>query len=82
MGEFNPKLDKNLFKEVVEVGDMKLAVGVYAYNEGQPKLQIRRSRKNPESEYGWSFAKLGRLTKDELEAILPHLEIALDMMNQ
>jgi hypothetical protein len=80
MAGFDKSKDKELFKEVVEVDDAKLTIGVYSYNEGEPKVQISRRRKNEQSEYGWSFAKLGRLTRDELTEILPILEKALGEM--
>lgn len=77
MGNFDKALDKELFKETVVVGDNKLTVGLYSYNEGAKKIQISRSRKNENSEYGWSFAKLGRMTVEEAEAILPVIEKAI-----
>jgi hypothetical protein len=77
MPSFDKSKDKNLFKETVEVGDAKITVGVYAYDGNDQKVQITRMRKNEKSEYGWSFAKLGRLTKDELVEILPLLDKAL-----
>lgn len=80
MAGFDKSKDKELFKETVEVGDAKLRIGVYSYDGNDPKVQIQRMRRNEQSEYGWSFAKLGRLTKDELVEILPILEKALEEM--
>lgn len=80
MSGFDRKLDKQISKETVEVGDAKISVGVYSYNDGDPKVQISRMRRNEKSEYGYSFAKLGRLTRDELINILPLLENALEKM--
>jgi uncharacterized lipoprotein YehR (DUF1307 family) len=49
-----------------------------SYNDGQPKLQISRKRQNADGE--WSFAKLGRMTKEEAEKILPLVEVAISKM--
>jgi len=44
-----------------------------------PKLQLSRENMNNSSgEY--SFAKLGRLTKQEIEAILPLIQKAIEKM--
>lgn len=80
MTEFDQSKDKNLWKETVEVGDSKITIGVYSYDNGDPKVQLGRMRKNEQSKYGWSFAKLGRLTRDELVEILPLLEQALEQL--
>ena len=48
---------------------------VYSYNKGQKKVQISRESVNAEGEY--RFGKLGRLTKEELEGILPLLKEAI-----
>jgi len=78
MGSFDKALDKELFKETVEIGDQKLTVGKYSYNEGVKKVQISRQRKSEEgSEYPWKFAKLGRMTIEEVEAVIPILDKAL-----
>jgi predicted transcriptional regulator len=51
-------------------------VAVYSYNSGPKKVQI--SRELIDQEPGRpSFAKLGRLTKEELQGILPLLQEAL-----
>ncbi len=73
---FDKNLDKCLFSEVKEWDTTRITVGVFQYNEGEKKLQIsRENRTMVEGE--WTFAKLGRLFKDEAEAVLPMLEKAL-----
>jgi len=75
---FDSSLDKNLFSESVEFERSKITVGVFSYNEGISKLQISRENKNASGEY--SFAKLGRMTKEEAEAVLPLCQKALESM--
>ena len=75
---FDPELDKNLFSESVDFETSKITVGVFSYNESEPKLQITRERKNAEGEL--NFAKLGRMTKEEVEKILPLIQKALEAM--
>jgi len=74
MAGFDKSLDKELFSEEVDFDRSKITVAVFAYNEGVPKLQITRQNKNAAGEL--SFAKLGRMTKDEVEAVLPLVEKA------
>ena len=77
---FDRKLDKRLSKASVDVGNYRLTVSVYSYDNNPPKVQISRMRKNDEAKYGWSFAKLGRLTKQELTEILPLLKQSLEYL--
>lgn len=74
MAAFDKSLDKELFSESIDFERSKVTVAVFSYNEGTPKLQISRQNKNAEGEL--TFAKLGRLTKEEVEAILPLMEKA------
>ncbi len=74
MAGFDKSLDKELFSESVEFEKGRITVAVFSYNENTPKLQIGRENKNAEGEY--SFAKLGRMTKEEVEAVLPLMEKA------
>ncbi|MEM1988948.1 MAG: hypothetical protein QXR30_02740 [Candidatus Woesearchaeota archaeon] len=72
--EFNSELDKEIWNEErVFKGRTKIIVSVRSYNNGTPKIQISRSNKNNN---GWSFAKLGRLTKEESEALIEMLNAA------
>lgn len=74
MPGFDKSLDKELFSRSVELGRSKLTVAVFSYNAGPAKLQITRENKNAEGEF--TFTKLGRLSKEELEVILPLIEKA------
>ena len=74
MPGFDKSLDKELYSESLEFERSRIAVSVFAYNNGTPKLQISRENKNAGGEY--SFAKLGRMTKDEVEKIMPLMEKA------
>lgn len=80
MAGFDPELDKGLFEESAEFERTRITVAIKSYNEGIPKVQISRENKRADGEF--SFAKLGRMTKDELEAVMPLLHKALDFMNQ
>jgi len=75
---FNQELDKELFAETVEFESTRIKVGVYSYNEGEKKLQI--SRENMTASGEPRFAKLGRMTKEEAEAVMPLIEKALKEM--
>ena len=66
---FDKSLDKEIFAKKLDLDSTVITVGVYSYNEGDKKLQISRENRNMEGQL--SFSKLGRLTKDEAEGILP-----------
>ena len=74
MAGYDKELDKELFSEAVEFERCRVNVAVFAYNEGTAKLQITRENKNAAGEF--SFAKLGRMTKEEVEAVMPLMEKA------
>lgn len=79
MAGFDKSLDKELFGEEAKFETSKIRVSVMSYNEGTPKLQLSRENLNPEDgEYRWS--KLGRMTKQEVEAVKPLIEKALENM--
>ncbi len=75
---FDPELDKTLWSEEKQFDSTKITVSVKQYNEGVKKLQI--SRENPTKEGEFRFAKLGRVTKEEAEAILPLMQKSLEFM--
>ena len=77
--KFDKSLDKEIFGETIEFEATRLRVSVFSYNNGVPKVQISRENRNMESAE-WNFSKLGRLAKDEAQAILPILTKALDNM--
>ncbi len=74
MASFDKSLDKELWSESVDFERSVIKVAVMSYNEGISKLQISRQNKRADGEL--SFAKLGRMTKEEVEAVLPLMEKA------
>jgi len=76
---FDKNLDKELFAETIDFETTKIKVGVYSYNDGDKKLQISRENLNQENAQ-WKFSKLGRMFKDEAEAIIPIIQKALEHM--
>ena len=75
---FDKNLDKEIFSEMINFETTRITVGVFSYNDGEKKLQI--SRENMSQNGEWSFAKLGRMFKDEAEKVLPAMEKALKEM--
>jgi len=75
---YNSSLDEQVFSKAWENDSGKIVVSVYSYNNGPKKLQIIREIKNREGVT--NFAKLGRLSKEELEGILPLIQEALTNM--
>lgn len=75
---YDSSLDEQLFSREWEGQSSKIAVGVYSYNNGAKKLQITREVQNREGQPG--FAKLGRLSKEEVQGILPLIQEALKVM--
>ena len=74
---FDPSLDKQLWHESAEFQSTRITVSVMSYNDGTPKIQI--SRENLQQSSGdYSFAKLGRMTKEEAEAVVPLIKKALE----
>lgn len=73
---YDAKLDKVLFSEKKEFETTRVTVSVNQYNEGDKKIQISRENITP-PEGKWKFAKLGRITKEEAEELLPMLTKAL-----
>ncbi len=75
---YDQSLDVATFKETKEFEDTRITVGVFSYNEGQKKLQLSRENMNANEE--WRFAKLGRMTKEEAQEILPIMAKAVESM--
>ncbi len=75
---YDKSLDAELFKKVQDFGGTRVTVAVYSYNGGEKKLQITRENKIQEEE--WQFTKLGRLSKSEIEGILPVINEAIGKM--
>ena len=76
---YDSNLDESLFSKSFEGETGRLTVSVYSYNKGVKKLQI--TRENRDSEGGYAFAKLGRLTKEEIGSLLPFIQEALNHMD-
>ncbi|MDD5439748.1 MAG: hypothetical protein PHS37_06150 [Candidatus Omnitrophica bacterium] len=76
---YNASLDESLFSKSLETETDRLTVSVYSYNKGAKKLQISRENHGPEGEL--RFAKLGRLTKEEITGLLPLIQEAIPHMD-
>lgn len=74
---FDKSLDNELWSETADFETTKIKVSIMSYNEGPKKVQISRENLVP-STGDYRFSKLGRLTKDESEAVLPMLQKALE----
>ena len=79
MPGFDKSLDKELFSETVQFETTRITVAVFAYNEGKPKLQISRENLDPNTGE-WKFSKLGRMFKEEVEAVIPLMEKAKEKL--
>ncbi len=77
---YDKEMDKELFSEVKEFERTRIRVGVFSYNDGPRKIQLARENKNRDEE--WRFAKLGRLSKDEAEALLPMVQHAIENLKK
>ena len=75
---YDSSLDEKIFSKVWETDAERLTVSVFSYNKGAKKLQISRENRSAEGEL--RFAKLGRLSKEEVEAILPLIQEAVSSM--
>ena len=73
---FNSDKDVELeSKEVLNNGSTVISVGIYQYDEKVPKVQIEREILKSDGER--KFAKLGRLTLEEVEAVKDGLTWAI-----
>jgi len=76
---YDSSLDESLFAKSFETEFGKLTVSVYSYNKGAKKLQITRENKDAQGDL--RFVKLGRMTKKEIETIIPVLQEATPHMD-
>jgi len=76
---YDPSLDECVASKIWESEGGRIVVGVHSYNGGQKKLQMTRENKTAAGEY--RFTKLGRMTREELEAILPFLQELVNELN-
>jgi hypothetical protein len=79
MADFDKTLDVEVFGEEIAFETTKLRVSVMQYNEGQKKLQISREKLDNNSG-DWKWSKLGRMTKEESEKVVPAMSKALAEM--
>ena len=75
---YDSGLDRQVFSKSWDTENGKIVVSVYSYNNGPNKLQITREVKDREGNV--IFAKLGRLSKEELRGILPLVQEASAIM--
>lgn len=75
---YDKSLDVESFKETKEFEDTRITVGVFSYNSGEKKLQVTRENRGQTEE--WRFAKLGRMTKNEAQEIIPIMMKAVEGM--
>ncbi|MFC1508130.1 hypothetical protein ACFL60_00400 [Candidatus Omnitrophota bacterium] len=75
---YDSSLDEKVFSKSWENDATRVTVSVYSYNKGAKKLQITRENRNAEGEF--RFTKLGRMAKDETEAIIPFIQEAITAM--
>ena len=75
---YDKSLDAELFKEVKDFEGTRITIGVFSYNNGTRKLQLGRENQNAAGE--WAFSKLGRMTKEEAQAVIPVMLKAVESM--
>lgn len=75
---YDISLDKQVFSKAWDYDTGRIVVSVYSYNNGPKKLQIAREVRNREGKS--NFIKLGRLSKEELQGILPLIQEASNIM--
>jgi hypothetical protein len=76
---YDRNLDESLYSKSWEGDSGRLTVSVYSYNKGAKKLQISRENRGPDGDF--RFAKLGRMSKEEIEGVLPLIQEALKHMD-
>jgi hypothetical protein len=76
---YDRNLDECLFSKSWETESERLTVSAYSYNKGPKKLQITRENKDNKGDF--KFAKLGRMTKIEIESLLPLIQEVLNHMD-
>lgn len=76
---YDVSLDEKLFAKSHETDNGRLTVNIYSYNGGRKKIQI--SRETRDKQDNLKFSKLGRISKEEMEALLPIIREALTNMD-
>lgn len=75
---YDTSLDEQIFVQEWESEEGKIVVSVHSYNKGAKKLQITREIKDRSGNF--IYARLGRLSKEEIEGILPIIKEAVAKM--
>ena len=75
---YQNSLDKQLFSKFFDTAGGKIVVSVFSYNNGPSKLQITREVQRKDGTV--IFTRLGRLSKDEIQGILPLIKEAVAVM--
>ncbi len=75
---YDSNLDEKVFSKAWESEVTKITVGVYSYNKGAKKLQVTRENRDANGDF--RFTRLGRVSKEELEGILPLIQEAAAQM--
>ena len=74
---YDATLDVASFKELIDFENTRITVGVFSYNGAPKKLQITRENL---IDGNWNFTKLGRMTKEEAQAVHPIMMKAIGTM--
>jgi predicted transcriptional regulator len=75
---YDSSLDHEWFSRAAETDAGRIVVSVHSYNNGAKKLQITREVKDREGKF--IFAKLGRMSKEELDEVMPLIGEARKLM--
>ena len=75
---YDSSLDQKHFSKSIEKESGRITVSLYSYRNGPKKLQLTREMKDREGNF--SYVKLGRLSKEEVEAVLPLMQEAMAQM--
>ncbi len=76
---YDRSLDESLFSKSYETESERISISIQSYNKGTKKLQISRESKTTQGDF--KFAKLGRMTKEEVGSILPLIQEAHNHMD-
>lgn len=71
--------DRKLFSRAWEGRNWRIIVSVHTYEGGSPKLQLTREKTSKKYEHN-PFAKLGRLSREEMDGIMPLMQEAMTHM--
>lgn len=71
---YDSSLDNQIFTKSWETEDQRITVSIYSYNNGPKKMQIVREVKDNQGNF--RFSKLGRLSQEEIDAVLPFIQEA------